>query len=265
MEVYRLFVDNFILIGARSTNNHFCYSYAYLIYLVRNMKNINCIIFDIDGTLTQTNELIFASFNYFSKKYLNEIYTPSQITAMFGPPEEVTIEKLVGFPKYEAALADFLDFYRKNHNALARLYPGIVEILEFLKMRGIIMAVFTGKGLKSTLITLEEFNIKQYFDLIVTGSDVKNHKPSAEGIRKIINYFGLKEENVLMVGDAVADVKAAHEAGIKIAAVVWDSYSKEKVLQMDVDFVFENVEEFRDFLKASLKSVPEGDGRSSKG
>ncbi|MBU2635912.1 MAG: HAD hydrolase-like protein, partial [Bacteroidetes bacterium] len=93
----------------------------------------------------------------------------------------------------------------------------------------------------------------------------KNHKPSAEGIRKIINYFGLKEENVLMVGDAVADVKAAHEAGIKIAAVVWDSYSKEKVLQMDVDFVFENVEEFRDFLKASLKSVPEGDGRSSKG
>lgn len=229
------------------------------------MKNINCIIFDIDGTLTQTNELIFASFNYFSKKYLNEIYTPSQITAMFGPPEEVTIEKLVGFPKYEAALADFLDFYRKNHNALARLYPGIVEILEFLKMQGIIMAVFTGKGSKSTLITLEEFNIKQYFDMIITGSDVKNHKPSAEGIRKIINYFGLKEENVLMVGDAVADVKAAHEAGIKIAAVVWDSYSKEKVLQMDVDFIFENVEKFRDFLKASLKSVPFGDGRSSKG
>ena len=216
------------------------------------MKKINCVIFDIDGTLTQTNELIFDSFNYIAEKYLDKIFTPSEITAMFGPPEEVAIERLVGKENAESALNDFFYYYQKHHNEKARLYTGIVEILKFLKEKGIILGVFTGKGTKTTLITLENFEIKKYFDMIVTGSDVRNHKPSSEGIRKIINYFNLNPENVLMVGDSVADVKAAHEGGIKISAVLWDSYSREKVLNMDLDFVFQSVQDFKEFLEKLL-------------
>jgi phosphoglycolate phosphatase-like HAD superfamily hydrolase len=55
-----------------------------------------------------------------------------------------------------------------------------------------------------------------------------------------------------MVGDAVADIKAAREAGVKVAAVLWDSYGKDKVLQMDVDYQFHSVKEFSDWLKAAI-------------
>lgn len=217
------------------------------------MKNLKCVIFDVDGTITQTNELIFAAFNYVTAKYTGKTFTPAEITAMFGPPEEGTLEKVVGKQNLDAAMEDFLEFYRTNHSAMARIYTGIVEILEFLKQQGVLLAVFTGKGRHSTLITLTEFNIKKYFDIIVTGNDVTNHKPSGEGLKKILNYFGLSAENVLMVGDAVADIIASREAGVPIAAVVWDSYGKERVIKMDVDYLFDDVKKLKEFFVESIQ------------
>ena len=57
---------------------------------------------------------------------------------------------------------------------------------------------------------------------------------------------------IVMVGDSVADVRASHEAGVKIASVLWDSYSKEKVLQMNADYVFHDVDEFSHWLRGEF-------------
>ena len=73
------------------------------------MKPFSCIIFDIDGTLSQTNELIFATFNHVAEKYLGRTYTPPEIIGMFGPPEEIAVERLVGKEKFGEAIADFYD------------------------------------------------------------------------------------------------------------------------------------------------------------
>jgi pyrophosphatase PpaX len=211
------------------------------------------VIFDVDGTLTETNELIFATFNYVAKKYLNRHFTPGEITAMFGPPEEVAVERLVGGERSATAMADFFDFYRSNFRSMAKLHPGMDEVLRFLKERNLLLAVFTGKGSHSTEITLQELGILQYFDKIVTGQDVVNHKPSSEGIRKVMEHFNLSPDEVLMIGDAVADVKAAHEAGVPIAAVVWDSYAKEKVMRMEPDYLFHDVSELYGWLRQVLQ------------
>jgi pyrophosphatase PpaX len=218
------------------------------------MKRISCVIFDLDGTLTQTNELIFATFNHVAEKYVGKQFTPREITAMFGPPELVAIERLVGADRLDNAMDDFYSFYEKHHPKMASAYTGVKEILNFIKSHGLILAIFTGKGRRSALITLETIGIRNYFDLIITGDDVDNHKPSADGIRKIMKAFGLQPEQVLMVGDAVADVKAAQEAGVSIVAVVWDSYGKEKVLEMKTDYLFHNIEEFSTWLKVTLST-----------
>ncbi len=206
----------------------------------------------MDGTLTQTNELIFATFNHVAEKYIGKIYTPVEITKMFGPPEDIAIERLVGKDRLDKAMDDFYSFYERHHPRMANAYEGIHEVLDFLKSNGLLLAIFTGKGKRSTLISLDILGIKNYFDIIVTGNDVDNHKPSADGIRKVMARFGLEPEQVLMVGDAVADIKAAREAGVKVAAVLWDSYGKDKVLQMDVDYQFHSVKEFSDWLKVAI-------------
>ncbi|HZY10637.1 MAG TPA: HAD-IA family hydrolase [Bacteroidota bacterium] len=228
------------------------------------MNPLSCIIFDIDGTLTETNELIFATFNFVTEKYIQKVFTPSEITAMFGPTEEVVIENLIGRDRLDDAVEDYFSFYETHHPKMADAYKGIREVLEHLKSQEILLAVFTGKGKRAALITLEKIGIKGYFDIIVTGNDVNNHKPSAEGIRKVMTRFELLPHEVLMVGDSIADVKAARDAGVTIAAVLWDSYCKEKVMEMKPDYFFHSVDEFSDWLKKMISpKEPNTNVRSS--
>lgn len=204
----------------------------------------------MDGTLTQTNELIFDSFNHVAEQYLNKRLTPKEITELFGPPEEECMINMLGSTdRLETAMEEYYNFYRKEHNKLASMYPGTKEILDFLKSKGVIIALFTGKGRHSTDITLEEFGITEYFNVTVTGDDVDKYKPSGDGIQKIMRKFSLKPDDVLMVGDAVSDFKASREVGVQIASVVWDSYGKTEVLNLQSDFLFHNVPEFFMWLK----------------
>lgn len=209
-------------------------------------NKFNAVIFDIDGTLTFTNQLIFDSFNFIAEKYLGRRFSNEEIIALFGPTEDVIIKQM--FPdKYELVRKDYYDYYHRNHE-IAKLYDGIKELLIDLKKSGVILGIFTGKGRISSIITLNFLGIRELFDMIVTGDDVKNHKPSPEGIIKFIETFNLKPEEVLMVGDAPSDIKAAIEAGVNIASVVWDSYSANEVRKLNKETVFETVEELRNFI-----------------
>jgi pyrophosphatase PpaX len=208
------------------------------------------IIFDIDGTLTSTNELIFASFNHITEKYLARKYSPDEIVGLFGPTEDQILRDMCG-ENFETAKKEYYDFYSGNHH-MADLYPGIKDLLAHLKQNNVLLSIYTGKGRKTAEITLIKLEIHDYFDLIITGDDVKVYKPSAEGINKFIEKFGLEKNHVLMVGDSPADIKAANSAGVKIASVLWDSYAKEKVLQLKSDFVFHSVEELKMFLEKNI-------------
>lgn len=218
------------------------------------MHQFKGIIFDIDGTLTSTNELIFASFNYITKKYLGKTYSNEEILKWFGPTEDVILKEFCG-DNYEKAREEYYKFYSDNH-FMADIYPGIEEILKELKTRNTLLSIFTGKGREAATITLKKLGIFDYFDLIITGDEVKEHKPSPEGIEIFLNKFGLSKNDVLMIGDAPSDVKAAHAAGIKVASVLWDSLAKHHVLKMDSDYVFNTVGELRDFLFFSSRPTP---------
>ena len=146
----------------------------------------------------------------------------------------------------------YIAYYKKHHKQLARLYPGILELLRFLKRHKVRCALFTGKGIHTTTVTMHAFALMPYFDYVVTGNDVVNHKPAPEGIEMILDHFSLRKEEVLMVGDSVGDVKAARKAGVKIAVVLWDSYTKEKVLQMKTDYAFNTVADFAMWIRGQV-------------
>jgi len=214
------------------------------------MRKFDGIIFDVDGTLTSTNELIFASFNHLAKKYLNKTLTNQEIISLFGPPEEVIIKNWCG-SNFEDGKKTYYDFYSDNHE-MAELYPGMNEVLALIKSKNIPIAIFTGKGREATIISMTKLNTLEYFDYIVTGDDVVKHKPSGEGILNIIDKLKLDKEKVLMIGDSPADILASREAGVKIASVVWDSYAIDEVLKMNSDYVFHTVKDLKDFFEENL-------------
>ncbi|GIK21961.1 MAG: HAD family hydrolase [Ignavibacterium sp.] len=204
------------------------------------------IIFDVDGTLTYTNQLIFDSFNHITKKYLGKTFSDEEIIALFGPTEDVILKEMCK-DEYDIARKEYYQYYKENHN-IARTYAGIETLIEDLFNNKIILGVFTGKGRTSALITLDELGLTDYFGLIVSGDDVVNHKPHPEGIIQFLEQYNLSPDEVLMVGDAPSDIKAAKAAGVSIASVIWDSYSEEEVKKLNSNNLFHSVDELRSFI-----------------
>ena len=204
------------------------------------------IIFDVDGTLTFTNQLIFDSFNHITKKYLGRSYSDDEIIALFGPTEDVILKEMCK-EEYGSARKDYYAYYKNNHD-IARLYDGIKELIVDINNSGILLSIFTGKGRTSALITLDEFGLTNYFDMIVSGDDVENHKPSPEGIIMFLSKHNLNPKEVLMIGDAPSDIIAANECGVEIASVVWDSYAEDEVRKLNSKNLFHSVDELRDFI-----------------
>jgi len=211
------------------------------------MAKFKGVIFDVDGTLTSTNKLIFASFNHVSQKYLNRSFSDDELIKFFGPTEDVILKQWCG-DNYESARKDYYDYYSENHS-MADLYPGMLNVLNYLKEKNVLLSIYTGKGKEAANITLKKLDIFSYFDMVITGDDVQEHKPSPEGITLFLDKFNLEKGNAIIVGDAPTDIIAANSAGIKVASVIWDSYAKDKVLKLKSDFVFETVSELFEFLK----------------
>ncbi|MDP4116483.1 MAG: HAD-IA family hydrolase [Bacteroidota bacterium] len=211
------------------------------------MAKLKGVIFDVDGTLTSTNKLIFASFNHVSQKYLNRSFSDDELIKFFGPTEDVILKQWCG-DNYESARKDYYGYYSENHS-MADLYPGMLNVLNYLKEKNVLLSIYTGKGEEAANITLKKLGIFSYFDMVITGDDVQEHKPSPEGITLFLDKFNLKKENAIIIGDAPTDIIAANSAGIKVASVIWDSYAKDKVLKLKSDFVFETVSELFEFLK----------------
>ena len=204
------------------------------------------IIFDVDGTLTFTNPLIFNSFNHITKKYLGKSFSDEEIISLFGPTEDVILKEICK-DEYINARKDYYKYYRDNHD-IAQLYDGIKDLVVDINQAGILLSIFTGKGRTSALITLDEMGITDYFDMIISGDDVKNHKPDPEGINVFIQQHSFIPEEVLMIGDAPSDIIAANDAGVEIASVVWDSYAEEEVRKLNPKNLFHSVTELRDFI-----------------
>jgi pyrophosphatase PpaX len=212
-------------------------------------SSISCVIFDIDGTLTQTSKLIFASFNHVAARHLGRTFQPEEIVSLFGPPEEGALLKVFGPDHLDAIMQELLEFYAANHATMASLHDGIDGVLRFLREQEVRLAVFTGKGRYTTAITLDNLKIASYFDIVVTGNDVIHHKPHPEGILRILDRFSISPQEALMIGDSISDIKASHAAGVRIASVVWDTFDLARVQAANPDCLFRTVDEMMSWFR----------------
>ena len=211
-----------------------------------------CMIFDIDGTLARTNQLIFATFNHVAQLHLGHTFTPQEIVSHFGPPEEGAVADVFGVDMVPRVMDEMCAYYRTHHKEMAEVHEGIVPVLAMLRRHGIRLAVFTGKGRRTTLITLEELGILPFFEHIVTGNDVRCFKPHPEGILQILDTFQVSPHATVMVGDSLMDFMAARDAGVAFAGVLWDAYDRSRLLGAHPERAFLTVGEFEVWCRSRL-------------
>lgn len=181
------------------------------------------VLFDLDGTIVDSDQMVVETF-YDLYKIHRPDYKPTReyLLQFSGPPLKESLKK--EFPSVDIQLVErqFRELSIHHYYEHVKVFPEVVDFLKSLQKNNIKIALITSKLLKPTLFTLELVRLTRYFELLITGDDVKNAKPNPEGILKAIKHFNIKNiEKVLYIGDTNYDYLAACAAGIKFAIVSW--------------------------------------------
>jgi phosphoglycolate phosphatase/pyrophosphatase PpaX len=179
---------------------------------------VNAVLFDLDGTLTDTLPLVISSINAALAPVWGASRTPAEIRRLFGPPEGQLIADQA--PADPNAIERFYAYYRRHHEREAKVFPGVRPMLSTLLARGFHLGLVTNKGHRSTMITLEAFGLRRFFRAVVDGDEVAP-KPSPEGIRLALARLGARSEEAVYVGDMPSDLRAAKAAGVPGWAAAW--------------------------------------------
>nr|WP_295971578.1 pyrophosphatase PpaX [uncultured Bacillus sp.] len=210
-------------------------------------KHISTLLFDLDGTLINTNELIINSFLHTLEKFYPNKYKREDVIPFMGPPLEETFSK-VDPDKLDLLRQTYISFNKEQHDHYVTEFAGVYEAMEALKKSGYKLGIVTTKRAEIVQMGLRLTNLTPFFETVVAFEDVNKVKPDPEGVNKALSYFGASPEEAIMVGDNYHDIKAGKNAGTKTAGVAWSLKGKEFLQRWEPDYMLETMEDLLHIL-----------------
>ena len=214
------------------------------------MQKLNTILFDLDGTLIDTNDIIVKSYKHAFKKVLPDFKIDIKtIIENIGPPlKEIFSLYTSDEKKLDALMEAYLDFYKKHEHDYFKLYPNVKETLAKLKNMGINIAIVTSKFTASAQPSIEHFNLSQYFDAFISLDMVDHPKPHPDSVYAALKKF----DNVgkaIMIGDNPSDIQAGQNAEILSAGVAWSIKGKKRLEQERPDYILKDMNDIFAIIK----------------
>jgi HAD superfamily hydrolase (TIGR01549 family) len=215
------------------------------------VKKIKAVIFDLDGTIGNTLPLCIRAFRQSIEPLVGRSVSDTEIIATFGPSEEGTIMALAP-DHYDKGVADYLQYYAAYHDMCPSAFAGIEELLQTLKHKGVRIAMVTGKGKHSTSISLKQFGLEGFFEVIETGMPGGPRKP--EGIQLVVDHFSeLAKDEIVYVGDAPSDITASRKVGIPVVAAAWaETAEPTELKELKPDEIFFTIKEFASWINERI-------------
>ena len=187
------------------------------------MNKYKAILFDLDGTLCDTDEMIVQTMRAIYLDYKpRKIRTRGELYYFSGPPIRETLKN--EFPDYDPEMMHevFKRVSKGFYPSTVKAYNGEIEVLKALKEKGYLLGVVTNKGLPLTKYSLELCHIESFFDVIISADDVAIPKPDPSGVLKAMEFLNIKNKgDVLYVGDNDIDYFTAENAGVDCMLVSW--------------------------------------------
>ena len=215
------------------------------------MESLEAVLFDFDGTLVDTTNLIYQSMRHATGEVLGRELPRETLMQNVGQPLPKQMEIL----DPERA-ADLLDSYRifndANHEKYIASFPEVESALERLRQTGLGVAVVTSKRRHSVELALDSFPaLRGLVDHFVTMEDTTEHKPRPEPLLKGLELLGgIPPENAAYVGDAPFDVMAARAARVLAVAVSWGAFAEEALRVTEPDHLSGDLNGAVDWLLA---------------
>ena len=215
------------------------------------MKSYSTILFDLDGTLSDSSQGIINSIIYALEKYDVNDYDMPLLRKFLGPPLHESFEKFMCFDKEKSLQA--VKLYREYFSSKGlfenEIYGGVSDLLQNLKENGKALIVATSKPQLFTDRIMEHFNLAKYFDFIAGSNMDTTRSKKAEVIEYALSECNIKDKSkVVMIGDRAEDVIGAQTVGVDSIGVEYGYGTFDELKNAGATYIVKTVDELKDLL-----------------
>jgi pyrophosphatase PpaX len=222
------------------------------------MKQTQAILFDLDGTLIDTTDLILCCFAHSWQTVCGIRHSREHIVATFGIPLRVAMQRLLATsPPHSRSLRDvsvatsdeiveqLLSTYRAfnaaNHDGLARRFDQTEQVVSTLRSRGYAIGLVTSKSRELAIRGLQLCGLEGLIDEAVYMEDTLKHKPDPDPIFAALERLKVKSQEAVYIGDSFHDIVAGRAAGVKTIAAAWGPMPRAELERQRPDLMVESI------------------------
>jgi len=194
-------------------------------------------LFDLDGTLINSTELIESSFEHTLRIHRTKEQTSETLRSGFGTPLRTQLARIANNEEeVEAMAATYRQHHTTNHDRLVKPYPGILEAIAHLRKLPVKLAIVTSKGRRSTERGLQLCSLDGFFDTIVTVDDVTQYEPHPAPVIEALKRLSAEAKHSVFIGDSPYDVESGRGAGVQTAAALWGPFPRKDLAVHHPDY-----------------------------
>ncbi|MFN7019090.1 MAG: HAD family hydrolase [Fimbriimonadales bacterium] len=215
-------------------------------------SSLRAILFDIDGTLLDTVDLIVRALDYTYQKHLGIALPRDEIRRLIGLPLKVQMryldDRIAGNAPHELMEADEVAYY-KAHRDLERAVTEAVAAVRAAYSKGYAVGLVTSKNREELSLSLPKLAIDDSVDVIVTADDTERHKPAPDPVLKALERLQVAPAQAIYIGDTVFDLTCGRAAGVQVGAVAWGAHLPEDLRAAQPDYYFETPADLQNWVE----------------
>ncbi|WP_261131933.1 pyrophosphatase PpaX [Bacillus sp. Marseille-Q3570] len=212
---------------------------------------IDTILFDLDGTLINTNDLIISSFTHTLEQFKPQQYSRDDIISFIGEPLVDSFKRVD-----ETSVAEMVRTYKEHnlahHEEYVHAFEGVAYTVKTLHEKGFKLGIVTTKMRDAVELGLEITGLGEYFTTIVTLDDVERAKPDPQPVIRALDKLQSDTASAIMVGDSRYDIEAGKNAGTLTAAVSWTIKGRENLERSEPDYMLEKMPDLLNVLEVNV-------------
>lgn len=202
-------------------------------------ERIDTFLFDLDGTLIDSIELIFRCYRHAAATHLSEQPPDSVWRDGLGTPLREQFRAVTSDADLiETMVVTYREFHHVHHDSSVSVYPDIQEVLRRLRRRAK-LGVVTSKLRAGAERGLKLVGLFELFDVIVSADEVEHPKPHPEPVETALERLGSSPSRSIFIGDSPHDIASGRGAGVKTAGVLWGPFERDELAKASPDFLLD--------------------------
>lgn len=185
------------------------------------------VVFDVDGTLIDTEETILLSLQHMLLRMTGHLYPFEKLYFALGITGDEALRRLE-LPDPEKAMEIWLS-YMGRYEYLQKPFKGIGEIVQWLGESGVRLGIVTSRTRSEFQKSMAQYSFMKDFEVVICADDTKKHKPDPEPMLLLLEKTGAETSKVLYIGDSAYDMECAGKAGVDGALALWGAHSPDQI------------------------------------